>query len=883
MKQPSPLVLILVLLAIALKVVERPLVRIVLLGATVVLVCVAVGRVLARRGILPFLGSRSNPAQRAAMRVALVRRCAWAIGPIAVAAVLAVFLIMLDTQPQLRATYVPEQFGNVQEIASNRGFYPVQVDAMDNRYVWTQERATLVIDFLVHRPITVTFMMRSAAVAGGPDAPVHVEANGVEVAQLHPDPANPNFQPLAIRFVPHDWGGQRTEVRLLATPFIPGKGDSRTLGTMVQSVSIDKSAAWSSIAQRIWLLWALPALALLVCALALAAHRYRAMAAGYGAVAASMVGAGCAAALGILILRIGFIARDTYLVWVAGSICASLCFAAAAVVLPLGQPGSRNLLQAIGVRFPHRPLTIARVRRRFHTLLPSIGEPSLAETRRSVLRDLLVVFLIAVGLRFVWVVVIPPWQAPDEPDHFSYVAHIVEQGEIFHPPFQDYPAYSKEAGTSWRLVFFGQISSLGAARPPELPYFPHAYDYGAVRAYQMPRADRFTSNAGRASPHPPLYYLLLAIPYGLLHNAPLLSRLFAVRCGSAILGALGCVFAYLIAYELRRERRWGWALGLSMALMPMYAFLTSTVNNDVGMDVAATALIWLTVRAYSRRTLARPLAFAIGLASGLTLLTKLTVYAIVLVAGAIVLVKAFPAMRAQWRHGRYVWDCLLTLGVYAAGVVIVYGPWALFRIRFYGDVGLPANPFPSLSRILSGVFRNAPPSSGPAAPPSAFSPSVLLSYLQHQQAGGLPYFQSLFINSFWGNFGWLDAPLPDRTFMFITIFSVVGVIGLLIQLALQPARRRGIFLLLVFLLAHAAFIFFVVDYSSFASSGSGFGLQGRYFFPILAPLLFFLLSGWDHLCRSHPLALRLAPAAMLTLNLIGLATLLARYYGVMIG
>lgn len=872
MKRPSPFVLILALLAAALWVADRPLLRVVLLGAMVAVACVALAQVLARRGVLPSFRS-----------IVRDRRSLWAIGLIAAAATLAIFLAMVGTQPRLHTTYTPEHFGDAQEITSNRGFYPTQVDEMGNRYAWTQERATFVVDFLVHRPITVTIMMRSAAVAGGPDAPVHVEVNGVEVAQLHPDPANPNFQPFAVRFVPHDWGGQRTEIKLLTTPFKPGKGDPRTLGTMVQGVSVDKSAAWSSVERRIWLLWALPALALLALALVLVARRSRAAVAGYGAVAACVIGAGCAAALTILILRVGFIARDTYPIWVAGGACVMLGFGVAVAALPLGSPGARSILRWAGIALA-RPINIARFRPRLSALRPSLGEPA-ADTRRAIARDLLIVFLIALGVRVAWVVVIPPWQAPDEPDHFTYVSFIVEQGKIFHPPLSSYPPYSKEVTDSWGLTLFGEIASAGIARPPNLLYLPHVYDYRTARDYEAPHQDRLSNAAGRATPHPPLYYLLVAMPYWLLHNAPVLSRLFAVRCGSATLGALSCVFGYLLAYEFRRERRWGWALGLCMALLPMYVFLTSTVNNDVGMDLFATALIWLIVRVWRQDGLSRPLAFTLGLASGLTLLTKATVYGIVLVAGIVLLVKMIPIVRAQ--IGR-AWLALPALGMYAVGVIIGYGPWALFHRRYYGDVGFGAIPLSSLFRFLTGVSHVAagPPVTSDATVASllAVPQYSLLSYLKYEQGRGWEYFRVLLVNTFWGEFGWLDTPMPDRAFTLIILFYAICGVGLLIQLVLQPRRRRILLLLMGLIVAQMIFLFLVVDYyQSFARTGGEFGLQGRYFFPVLAPLLLLLLSGWDHLWREHPLALRLAPVAMLALNLVGLATLLARYYGVTIG
>jgi uncharacterized membrane protein len=166
--------------------------------------------------------------------------------------------------------------------------------------------------------------------------------------------------------------------------------------------------------------------------------------------------------------------------------------------------------------------------------------------------------------------------------------------------------------------------------------------------------------------------------------------------------------------------------------------------------------------------------------------------------------------------------------------------------------------------------------------PAAIAQLSPWGYLQVQQGLGWQHFRGLFINDFWGNFGWLDALMPSRFFTLILIFSAIGGIGLLIQLFLQPSRR-GVLLLLLAIVVVQVISLFVADYLINYVFHSAVSLQGRYFFPILAPLLLLLLSGWDHLFRERPIGLRLGVALLAGAQLIGLATMLARYYGIHIG
>jgi predicted membrane protein DUF2142 len=869
MKRPTPLILVALLLGTLFRLVEQPLVKAIALCALIVVIGAMVGCLLRRWA----------PARHLAERLRL-RSFGWLILiPVMVVA----FGAMLATQPRLHETYTPDQFATASNIDSQRGFHASEVDPAGNRYAWTEDRATLVFDFLVHQPVSFTFMVRSAAVAGGPDTPVQVVINGQPAGELRPDRTNAAFQPITLRLVPYNWGGERTEVKLLPATFKP-KGDTRILGTMIQAVSVDKSETWSTVTRWIWLLWMLPILAALALGCIWAARRNRSSLIAYGVFVLCLMGMVGALAILALVVRVGFIEQDTYLTWILSSACIGACFATGATTMLVLSPTTRGLVQQVHGRIIPIHASVSDGVRRIMTR----SAVELPPTRSRIMRDLLLLFFIALGVRWIWAVAIPPWQAPDEPEHYLYISYIVEQGQIPHPPYPAYPGYPQELLTSWNLTLLGKLSSLGASTNHQLPYLPIIYDYSTARNYQAPNLERRSSGGGRAISYPPLYYLFDALPYLLFKSSPILARLYAARCGSAILGALSCVFGYLLAYELRRTRQWGWALGLCMAFLPMYVFMTAVVNNDAALNLAGAALIWLTVRIYRREVFSVPLALGLGVTSGLALLTKQTIAPIVVVGGIVVLIKITPSLRSVWQETR---TKLLALVAYGGSVAAVYGPWIFFRLHYFGDFGLGVISLSPFVRFFTGGMPV-----GAASPPSAdrlsgsFSPQLsvatisLWRYLEITKDRGWIYFQELLFTNFWGNFGWLDAPLPQRVFIPIVVVYIIGGIGVLIQLGLQRQRRGGLFLLLAFLVAQALFLFIGLDYfDGYVRIGAAIGLQGRYFFPVLAPLLFLLLSGWNHLCKENGLVLRLAPLGMACLQLIGLATILARYYGVTIG
>jgi hypothetical protein len=311
----------------------------------------------------------------------------------------------------------------------------------------------------------------------------------------------------------------------------------------------------------------------------------------------------------------------------------------------------------------------------------------------------------------------------------------------------------------------------------------------------------------------------------------------------------------------------------------MFVFISATVNNDVAMDLGATVLIWLLVRLYRQDTISLPIALVVGLVSGLTLLAKPGPLPVVVVVGIFMLVRSFPLLTRPLHYSR---QRLAVLGGYIAGGLIGYGPWVLFRHAYYGDFSPGLGSLAPLFRTLTGMTHVAATSGGTV--PLAKLTYPLSAYLQHERRLPLDYFQWLFVKSVWGNFGWLDVPMPDSAFTAIIVICAIGIVGVIVQFVLQSRRRPILLILLAFIVAQVIFLFLFVDYyESYAASGTNLGLQGRYFFPVLAPALFLLLSGWDHLFRERPIALRLAPFVMAGLQLIGLATILARYYDVVIG
>ena len=70
---------------------------------------------------------------------------------------------------------------------------------------------------------------------------------------------------------------------------------------------------------------------------------------------------------------------------------------------------------------------------------------------------------------------------------------------------------------------------------------------------------------------------------------------------SALIGSLAALFTFLAAREiLPRPRFFAVAAGLLVAFQPMFTFISGAVNNDVGINAAAAATVFLMMRMLRR-------------------------------------------------------------------------------------------------------------------------------------------------------------------------------------------------------------------------------------------------------------------------------------------
>jgi 4-amino-4-deoxy-L-arabinose transferase-like glycosyltransferase len=307
---------------------------------------------------------------------------------------------------------------------------------------------------------------------------------------------------------------------------------------------------------------------------------------------------------------------------------------------------------------------------------------------------------------------------------------------------------------------------------------------------------------------PPLYYWL-GTPFFLVSNG----NLFVIRLYSLVLGSVTVTISYLISKEIFPNQP-QIALGTMalVAFLPQNLHILSSVNNDALAGLVIADMLLSSIRYLKgKNTEARHLGFLLGIA----FITKTTVY---FMAAVLLLVIVLRNWDDKSKLGRELFSFSIPASIFA----LLYWGRNLFVYGFPDFLGLKAH-----DSVVVGQLRTG-------------------DYIA--QIGLNNYWQEAFstsFNSFWGQFGWMEARLADAipfAMPYIGLLLLFGLLGLLLY-RLRPnlSEESAVpqiwpVFALVIALTLGMFIYYNLSFVQF---------QGRYLFTAIIPLAFFLVYGLD--------------------------------------
>ena len=245
----------------------------------------------------------------------------------------------------------------------------------------------------------------------------------------------------------------------------------------------------------------------------------------------------------------------------------------------------------------------------------------------------------------------PPWGLVDEEQHFHYIQSLAEHEAI---PVVGQTYLSADI-----------VDSLFAAHRWEVFHWlvpaSHAPESMGLEGYSY------------EGYQPPLAYVVLVPLYWILPS-DILIKLYGLRWAMVALSLLTVWMAYGITAELFPRAIWvPPAVALLLVLVPERTMAVSRLNNDVLLEVIATAFVWVFTRAMLRGLTVRRAQY-LGLLLGVGLLTK-TSMAVVIVL--------LPLLFWSRRRDAQLLRCILWTGALAALLAL---PLLMRNLWLYGDL-----------------------------------------------------------------------------------------------------------------------------------------------------------------------------------------------------
>jgi 4-amino-4-deoxy-L-arabinose transferase-like glycosyltransferase len=411
-----------------------------------------------------------------------------------------------------------------------------------------------------------------------------------------------------------------------------------------------------------------------------------------------------------------------------------------------------------------------------------------------------------------WSVLTPPFQSPDENGHYAYVQQLVEHGSLPTQP-ANYNGLSPAEDATLAALHSFEVQ--GQPHNPSLLVGLEERQLASTEREHLSAAG--TGNALNTAANPPLYYALEAVPFILSPSGTVLDRLELMRVLSAIFAGFTVFFAFMFLRELFPGTRWAWSFGaIAVALQPLFAFISGSVNNDALLYAFAAALFFAVARMF-RRGLNDRTGLAIGGIVGFGLLAKFTLLGFTPAVAIAILCGIRRAGRSGRRAALRGAASAAALGVLPTLLYVEL----LHRVVASGGLSAPATPVAGVPTGLKAEISHIWELFLPRLP-TMRTDFPLHSELWHEWFIGLI-----------GRFGLLDTSFPFWVYLVaapIAILLVLAALGDMVRERRRLWRHADELVVYVAMVVGLCVEIGVESYRSLAV-GAGVFEQPRYLLP----------------------------------------------------
>jgi len=411
-----------------------------------------------------------------------------------------------------------------------------------------------------------------------------------------------------------------------------------------------------------------------------------------------------------------------------------------------------------------------------------------------------------------WIVLIPVWQYPDEQAHFAQVQDIAELRKV---PINN-------VDTSYEIALSEKI--LGTQRDGfgnnKYTYHPeYKIDFSETKTglfeesiINLPISSRTTLVKHESTFNPPIYYIMSSVVYKLFYTGNLFVRIFAIRVMSAAI-FIGTIFLTYKIGKIIFYKYYGLSLVLSslVAFKPMLVYSSSGILPDSLVNLLFTIMIYIGLKIVINGLRKEYIALfvAVTLIGIMTRQQFLLSVPMVLTA----LITRTILIKKEWK----------ALIIFFSLTISVFIFFTLFGTKI---------PIISSFRIHELTSLK-------------FGELFNLSYISYLTSSFSKFYRETFV-WYWGVYKWLSLTMPLTFYRIIKVLLLLASIGIAVNIFDKLRRTKIELACLVFFVLCSLLYFWILitwDYFFYRNSGYSFGIQGRYFFPLVIAHLTILLMG----------------------------------------
>lgn len=410
------------------------------------------------------------------------------------------------------------------------------------------------------------------------------------------------------------------------------------------------------------------------------------------------------------------------------------------------------------------------------------------------------IFLFIACSYFLFFFLIPPFQIPDEPEHFENI-YWLSQGTYPYRPTTDNVHQNKLYAE--KLIKLYETNQV--IKDFILPNFTKIKESGLRNIIDLTNTEKSQLTKRSAQTyHPPVYYLLGAILFNIskILKLNLINQFYFVRLASTFY-YFGTVFlAYKILQFIFKNKNTVANLLIFFSLNPLLLSIGSGMNADNGVIFFSLLFLFSLLKINKNKNLSVAQVVLMGSLAGLSTLSKIS-GAFTILVSSIYLIKKNGFSKTTIRNGLIL--------LFSWGIFIL--PWLLFNYQRYG--------VPLVENFTLVVVK--------PLVPNGILPSIIKSLLE---------FRHTFMH-YAGFIGWNEThPFKWFYISYFFVFTLLFIVG-----SLSLARSKNILFRQLLLFVYSLiFVLFLLGFD-FKHKGVPWDLQGRYFLPAFLPTCVIILSG----------------------------------------